>query len=141
MRIEVRMDRSALLCHCHSKLASKSAADAKEAILLLDSEDLKGDPPVSSFCVTGSSHALTFFAQVAAYLSSVLAEGRVALDKVRGAIIHPEAFCRPFSLSLTLTRMSLGLSRLLHAPLPGVLAAQSSCFPLHRPHHLTQWSR
>ena len=86
------MDRSALLCHCHSKLASKSAADAKEAILLLDSEDLKGDPPVSSFCLTGSSHALTFFAQVAAYLSSVLAEGRVALDKVRGAIFHPEAF-------------------------------------------------
>ena len=48
-KIQVNMDRSALLSQCHSKLASKSAADAQAAILLLDSEDLKGDPTVRAF--------------------------------------------------------------------------------------------
>ena len=41
------MDRSALLSECHSKLASKSAADVQAAVSLLDSEDLKEDSSVS----------------------------------------------------------------------------------------------
>jgi hypothetical protein len=41
------MDRSALLSHCHSLLASKNAIDAEAAIALLDSEDSKDDATVS----------------------------------------------------------------------------------------------